>query len=615
MFLFQISLEDKFPILGNRSEEEKIYDKQVREGMSKIGRVAIDFIPLTYLPEMKNEMQKALDNKDKYAFIMATSQTLLFLGLDGVDVLSWGSAKPLTIPTKMAIKTTFKQRIKQVSKYIPEFKVKPKEIGVLDRHIDDALDIIQKGKEQFPELKEMLDQSVKAIDYKDTSNAYLLFNNLGKKVSNVAKDSYELMHNDFIACFTYDKSGMWALNGLNSNQVYGDIALTVYNHSISKAANVAKNKFKDTYIDVVRTGGDEIIVLISNKNLDVKEKAVELFEKELNKNLDIYVGKMDESFAKTFKKYDKTPSHGQIYADGNKFGFTITGESHKEVYTLSEFSGRSETRKLFSEYIDTYLKGNRQHSDYEYLLQISRKKPVFDLNVIKNNEAIDGVVGFRGVLDSNAREIFEKITTINQKGKGDVVQNFVGPSVFNQLGHNVVDNLTSEYAKSIFNTAKKYGFNVNVSQSGPMQLAYKFEKAIDDKTMKKILQESEEVFLKSVKEIGIVNVKSFYKSGKNYTKEISHKLNDDVVNFTRIKKFDEEVTNNVNRVIALSNILKNNNKTLDVLEQISDSQVRSFVNDLPKYVRNIDQLVQYGLEKGKSRGFIEDTINALSGIY
>ena len=58
MLLFQISLEEKFPMLGNRSDEEKIYDKQVRESMNKIGRVAVEFIPLTYLPEMKNEIDR-----------------------------------------------------------------------------------------------------------------------------------------------------------------------------------------------------------------------------------------------------------------------------------------------------------------------------------------------------------------------------------------------------------------------------------------------------------------------------------------------------------------------------------------------------------------------------
>lgn len=313
---------------------------------------------------------------------------------------------------------------------------------------------------------------------------------------------------------------------------------------------------------------------------------------------------MIKPLQEAFSKVDIIPEKGFIYAKGNTFGFTKKGKSQEGiVYSLSDFSARSETRKTFKEYIERFAKnGKSNHGDLRYLRELAGVKSKA-LDVIKEGAPIHGVVGYRLQCNKNTQRIFHNVTEINNKGIAAVEQNLIGPSVFNQLGHKFVDSLNYEYSKTLIDTAKKYGLKVEVYQSAPMQLAYKFDNMTDSSAINLVLKESEQVFSKSLKKKGFSELKTFYNNSTIYTSDVSKAVNSNINITSRLGRkieYSDEVIYHVNHTLGNHDLGLYHNEILDIV---------------PKGVRNIDDLAQQLLTRGKTPEEVMEFIMKIYDLY
>lgn len=623
MFLFQIH-EEKFPTVGLRSPEEQIFDKQVQQERNKIGGFMVGFIPFVDLPKVYSEMKTAIKNGNEAEFYAAAIMFASITTLDIIDVFSYGSTKTTTTTAKLALREALenpaarkgiykviKNNVDELGKYFPDVITftKSKVYRQLDSYLDDMFSIMNKGMEKFPNAKQKilnaLELSKQKIPYKSESNIYSILNRQLENVSNPVRSTYRSMHGQPVSILTIDKGSMWALNALDKSQILGDTALTLYNRSVIKTQTEAIKKFKSggLSIEAIRTGSDEIIVVINGSNEKMVRDATTFFKEQLEKNLNDFSYKMSEPMQKIFSKVDIIPEHGYLHARKNIFGFTKTGKSQPgKIYSLSDFSGRSETRKMFNTYIKEYAKENVNHVDVKYMRELAGVKSKA-LDVISEGAVIDGVVGYRLGLNENTSRIFGNITQINNKGVSAVKQNLVGPSVFNQLGHKFVDSLNYEYSEVLINTAKKYGLDVKVYQSAPMQLAYKFDNMADPKTIQLVLEESEKAFSKSLRKKGFNKLRTFYNSSTTYTSDVSKAVNSNINLTSRLERkvvYSDEIISNVNTVLAQHSI---------------GMYYNSLLEGIPKSVRNIDDLSQELISKGYKPKDVSNMIEAISELY
>jgi predicted DNA-binding protein YlxM (UPF0122 family) len=601
------------------------YDKDYIKGLSQVGGAISSFIPFVTLPEIHQNMKDALKNNDEIKFAAAALMFASVVTLDTIDVATLGKGKVATTPIKKSLKevlenpairknvySIIKNNVDELSKYFPKLKQfkKSKVYKQLDNYLDDMFNTLNKGVEKFPKTKnvvlETLEKSKQAIPYKHESNFYSIMNKQLENLPDVVKSNFRSLHGQPISILTIDKSKMWALNALDKSQLIGDTALTLYNTCVLKTKKEVMSKFSSKGLlrfEAVRTGSDEIIVIVTGSNEKLVRDATKLFKEQFESNLNKLSSEAIEPLQKAFSAVEVIPEHGYIYANKNTFGLTKGGKSQKgKIYSLGDFSSRSETRKTFNEYITRFTNGNINHSDVKYLRELAGVNSKA-IDLIKEGTVIDGVIGYRLKLNKNTQRIFNNVTTINNKGVSAVNQNLVGPSVFNQLGHKFVDSFNYEYSKTLISTAKKYGLDVKVYQSGPMQLAYKFDNLADPNVVKSVLNESEQIFSKSLKSKGFSELKTFYNNSKTYTNDVSNALNSNINLTSRLERgvnYSDEVISNVNNILSQHSL---------------GFYFHPLLENISKSTRNIDDLAQELITKGYKKEEVFEFIMKINDVY
>jgi len=602
---------------------QKQTTEQVSQIVSPLISLGVPYIDLFKKGGSLDEMKDSLNKGDDVKFLASSLNFTSVVILDTIGVLTYGSGKMATMPVKEYLKevlenptirknlySVIKNNIDELSKYYPELATfkKSKLYKKMDTVLDEMFDTVKEGFEKFPSAKkyvtETLEKSKKVIPYKSESNVYSILNKQ-LEIPEMIKSTFRSMHGKPISILTVDKGSLGAINALDKSQIMGDTALTLYNTCVLKTSTDAIHKFKSggLSIESIRTGSDEIIVVITGTNEQLVRDATTFFEEQLKKNLEYSTSQMIEPLQKAFSKVDIIPEHGYIYAKGNTFGITKRGKSQGDIiYSLSDFSARSEVRKTFKEYTIKFANNKPNHGDLVYLRELAGVKSKA-LDVIQEGTLINGVVGYRLRGNTNTQRIFHNLTEINNKGISAVEQNLMGPSVFNQLGHKFVDSLNYEYSKTLIDTAKKYGLEVKVYQSAPMQLAYKFDNMADSNAINLVLKESEQAFSKSLRKKGFTELKTFYNNSTTYTPAVSGAVNSNINLTSRLARtieYSDEVIYNVNNVLSKYNLGLYYNRILE---------------DIPKGVRNIDDLAQQLLTRGKKPNEILDYIQEINNLY
>lgn len=614
------------------------YQGGIREGQKqsfkKIWEITKPLIPGEWIEGSSKAISDSIDKGDKSKFLLEASSALLYFACDASTLVSLGSSKYLSNAVRMAksdSKLVYKI-IENTKQLFKEYSPRKEEIKEVNEGIKKMLELIEKGIARFGDSENLLVKSSELIEHKSTSHVWKLLNEnvTGLKRGEVPDSIMRIWKQlDGLPAeiITLDKKSVWNINTFGKK--YGDLALSIYFNSIDNVGKKLKHIYGDVLqIDAVRTGADEVIVVIRGISSDELTKASKIFKKELEDNLSISSKYMKEEFAEVFKGVSFESTQAQIYAKKDVFGFTIMGEHHKEVYSLSQIASNREIRSHYDKFIE-YLKKSgvpenniENHPFITYLRKISDKtSEVKTLSSTNIKEPLTGIMGYRLSFKETEQEILKKFSLAQGKGFDQTFFNRLGPSSLNDLGHHFVDYLNSELAENLYLVAKKYNVKVIITQPGPMQLAYKFETK-DKNLIKKILSEAEKNSLKKVEPLGVTKIVSHHKLTSKYTgKSLSNSINlffDNSEKLIASIKKNKEVVKTVNHVIASNyQSLLAHNTFSKSFNNIRNNEVKLFLESitLSDPIRNVDGLVAFSLSKGKDEKFIKELINELYDIW
>ncbi|MGC9058034.1 MAG: hypothetical protein ACP5H8_03055 [Candidatus Micrarchaeia archaeon] len=612
------------PDVGSLSMREEYYAKYPErrpkpEDYIKVarytGKLVYELLPLTWIPDMAESIKNAKTEGEMALYLGASA---LFLGFDVIDL--YPAARAGTRAVRVVIKETIEQITNKMVKQGFEKEVAEKAAKRLVEAVVENKEVAEKAlgiAGPFKSTDEMVQTAKGFFIPKDKSELYKA---LDGQMENSVEIVERMLFKDIkmvgkleegiedIGIGIMDKGKTWFLNNLSKE--FGDVGLVMY----MKAAVSNADKFG---VKLIATGADEIVVVSAKGGAEnIKE-----FYKAVMKDVMKEVKEMENVVKdrKIFDMFKDALTSVSLHADTAtlkvKDGKVLLASSHAPTnfHNLSTFLSMAESRELFNKVPEKYVQTLRNFT------KISGE-------ALQTLEKSDGVFVARLGFSEEATEAFLKVGDALGKGTGQALrENGVGPSLLNLLGHSTADYFSSRYAKAVKTAFEEMGHAVDVGQAGaPLSISYSLKggKKLTSKELTEISRRAEQIFIDTVKrehpELGLNGVMTFV----GESKEVAERMLFKHITHNILEGLDVDM---VRSSIALLHTELKHSLNNELKEFLTDRFGKAFVSDvpdkvhtalqnIPKWVRQPEDLVTYLESKGISEEVIRSTIGFLSGV-
>ncbi|MEM0438240.1 MAG: hypothetical protein QXU54_02975 [Candidatus Micrarchaeia archaeon] len=574
-------------------------------------KLVYDILPLTWAPEMITAIKQAESAKELALYVGVSA---LLLGLDAMDL--YPPARAGTAAFKEAIENAVKKAVKRGLSEKAAHEAVTELVTAVAKNTKVARESFEAAS------KEYVDFTKNFFITKDKSELYRA---LQGEVDNAAEILREALNIADVGALergipnigvgVFDKGKTWLLNSISRE--LGDVGIAIYLKSIYKNAE----KFG---VDLVMTGGDEILVIARDGGADTIKNFYDAALKDMAD--EIKVMRKESGNPQAFKLIEDALSSVSIHADSATLkvvdGKVKLASPHKkgepvEFHDLSTFLSRMEARELFAK-----IPGSAGARE------ILREFMHLSGEALPTLAKSDGVVVVRLGFGPETKQALTILGEYAEKGVAQAIRHKgVGPSILNLLGHPVADYFSREYANALKIAFKEAGYAVEVGQAGaPLSISYviKGGKKAGADELEKITKRANDIFVESVNgknaEIGLRGVSAFAAGTKETAEGLAKKhftrglLNGIKEEGVRLELAYLHTDKGAKRELAekVRGYLEDTFGTAFV-SNVPDAAYNAFEN-LPAWVRQPEDLVTYLRDVHFSDGEIISILKYLEGV-
>lgn len=487
--------------------------EKIKNAAEVLGEFALGMVPLLWIPDIK----KGLENARTYSdFVFYTSSIVLFAAMDVSDIVSLGGSAIATASAKIMLRKAAKNftevLIKNgVEKEVAESVVKDI-IKTAEKQLDDVGEFLTKQEYVIKEIikKNNIKTTEELVDYfkgqfikKQDSALYKILDGAVTGVPSQEKIRIfrELENTKEIGIGIIDKSSTYLLNGL-SNEL-GDAGLSIYMKNLLENA-------RSHGVELIMTGADEVVVIAREGGEETVRKFFASVKAGMEKDIKAIKELMPNNSAVSY--FEDALAGISLHVD-TAYPKIINGRvmisskhSPKNYVNLSKFTSNMETRKLFK---------GMDAAD------VKRLRPFTNLSggIVESISQPSGVIAVRLGFDEATNKSLKVLTEKAGKGTAQtLIENGIGPSVINLLGHPAADYFTYMYTRALkqaFEKAGKKDILQKVGQVGaPLSVGYVLKEGaeLSTKEIDAITKSANEIFVNMIKkeqpELGLIGVKA-----------------------------------------------------------------------------------------------------------
>jgi hypothetical protein len=607
-------------LLGENPEEMK-------RAAKVLGELALSIVPFLWLPDIKKGFENARTYSD---LLFYTSLTILFTTMDVADLATLGTSAIAFTSAKMALRKAANEFTKilvenGVEKEVAE-QLARDAIKTAEKELADVGEFAAKQKYVINEIvkKENIKTPQELVKFfkdqfikKEESVLYKILNGpitelSAREAQEGRKIILELEKTDKIGIGIVDKGSTWFLNGLSPE--LGDAGLSIYMKNLLESARNHKVK-------LIMTGADEVVVIAMEGGEETIKKFFASVKEGMRKDIQQIKNSLPENSAVSY--FEDALEAISLHTD-TAIPKVINGEvkiaskhSPKRFVTLSEFTSSMETRELFK---------LMPSADVERLRPFTNLKGP----VVESVSTPSGVIAVRLGFDEATNNSLRVLTEKAGKGTAQtLVENGIGPSVINLLGHPAADYFTHMYAQALkraFEEAGKGSILVKVGQTGaPLSIGYVLKDGakLSEKEIGNITQRANEIFVgmitKEHPELGLVGAKAV--SGP--TKQVVEQklFNEATKGLSELFQQSRSLVDEIGASVVVLHTpglkqseitrLVNHLSSISGINKMEIDQVRVLLNNTPKWVRKPEDLFIYL----KTNNINIETINSVMGFF
>ena len=609
-------------LLGENPEEMK-------RAAKVLGEFALGMVPLLWLPDIKKGFENARTYSD---LLFYTSLIILFTTMDVADLATAGTSAIAFTSAKMALRRAANEFTKKlvengVEKEVAE-QLARDAIKTAEKELADVGEFAAKQKYVINEIvkKENIKTTQELVEFfkgqfikKEKSVFYKLFNST--KVTELsAREAQEGMEiilkiekTNKIGIGIVDKGFTWFLNGLSPE--LGDAGLSIYMKNLLESA-------RNHNVELIMTGADEVVVIAMEGGEETIKKFFASVKEGMRKDIQQIKNLLPEENS-AFSYFEDALEAISLHTD-TAIPKVINGEvkiaskhSPKRFVTLSEFTSSMETRELFK---------------WMPSADVERLRPFTNLKgpVVESVSTPSGVIAVRLGFDEATNNSLRVLTEKAGKGTAQtLVENGIGPSVINLLGHPAADYFTHMYAQALkraFEEAGKGSILVKVGQTGaPLSIGYVLKDGakLSEKEIGNITQRANEIFVSMITkehpELGLVGAKAV--SGP--TKQVVEQklFNEATKGLSELFQQSRSLVDEIGASVVVLHTpglkqseitrLVNHLSSISGINKMEIDQVRVLLNNTPKWVRKPEDLFIYL----KTNNINIETINSVMGFF
>lgn len=557
--------------------------------VSSGSKLVYDMLPLTWMPDMISSIKNAESGREMALYMGVFAVLLTFEILD-----LYPAARMGTKPLKEAVQNAVEKMVKRGFDEKAARKIVDGMVDAIKSNEKVALESFQSSREFVEAAKDFFTTKDKSELYKALQGEVDNAVEIVRKALNIADTGALERGLPNVGVGVFDKGKTWLLNSVSKE--LGDVGIAIYLKSIYKNAE----RFG---VDLVMTGGDEVVVIARDGGADTIKKFYDAVLKDMKDEIKV----MREASGNpgAFKVIEDAVSSVSMHADSATLkvvdGKIKLSSPHKkgeppEFYDLSTFLSRMEARELIARI--------PQKTGAPQILREFMHLPGKAIPTLGKS---DGIVLVRLGFDERTTRALTILGEYAEKGTAQAIRpNGVGPSMLNLLGHPVADYFSREYANALKIAFKEAGYVVEVGQAGaPLAISYavKGGKKVGADELERIIKQANDIFTKSVSRknprIGLKGASAFTAGTKEAAEELAKK------HFTRglLEGIKEE---GIKLELAYVHIDKRAKRLLaeKVKGYLEDTFGTAFVNDaaemaynafenLPLWVRQPEDLVTY----------------------
>jgi tetratricopeptide (TPR) repeat protein len=377
----------------------------------------------------------------------------------------------------------------------------------------------------------------------------------------------------------FDGGKTWLKNGISFE--LGDASLKIYSKAIVDVVKRTSSMLKgsDISISTIRTGGDEIVVLLTGKG---SAAIGNMIEKDVKKEIGTAVA----------ADYNMVPKEMEGIMGAHtchKTDFTIKLSKKNKLFVERE--GRQTTPRQPLNEVETEGVRERISSKSSGILSpLLKLKPEPGTRVIRDTP--DGYIGgdvmtFRLNFKDEVKGAFAEVAETEGKALTAATRNEVGPSLTNMIGHSVTDGFESIYEKRLAEFFRNRGISeIEIFKEGAMTFRVNGgEGRIPQAILSDAADYAAAGLIEQTEKYGVTGCKNFISNSKDRLGlDIAGSLSSETLG-----KADVEIAN---RALAL---IRLDRKHMDyALSGDCPANVRElFGRDMPMWVRSYPELKQY----------------------
>ncbi len=456
-------------------------------------------------------------------------------------------------------------------------------------------------KESAVLLKEVLRSAREDVGfYSDIYAAYRTMHNQvqqGVALVDALSPSHRLVSETTpIGVLVFDGAKTWQKNGLGyGGENYGEHDRTHMGFEVGdlglKIYFEAAKRFKESNPEVFATlqtaEGDEVVMIIPGQVLGENPQAViDSYNSRFQKTLETVA--QDMGIIRDSPLFDAivgVNAHGgvvEVSNNGTDFKLAGAAKSHDNLTgALTDLEVEDGLHRL------TQREGGIEAATQvrRFVLEVTATKPQSELHAlaVENTRRVDAResnltpdaygtfrIGFErnneireGVLFEDGLErSIQRLAESNGKGVTHVQHSVSGPSVINQMGHPVTDNLTGHFQDALHAEFAARGLNgIDIYTDGPMTFAFNFTKPVDRQIFSEAVGAAGKRFAQTMKTNGVGGIENAVASSAFVSPEkVKGKVSEVHEGITQEREYTQkeraEIAGKIAKSTARNNITK-----------------------------------------------------------